>query len=156
MNSVSYKKKAAASFLKTLLLTMAAALIVCAIPLKAGAESDEIDKEQIDAFMQDSMKKLQIPGASLAIVKGDQVLFQNGYGISGPDRTPVTAQTPFVIGSVSKSFTALAVMQLADAGKIDLEAPVRQYLPWFRVADEAASAQIRVKHLLHQTSGIST
>ena len=44
MNSVSYKKKAAASFLKTLLLTMAAALIVCAIPLKAGAESDEIDK----------------------------------------------------------------------------------------------------------------
>ncbi|MED4953674.1 serine hydrolase domain-containing protein [Paenibacillus macerans] len=156
MNSVSYKRKAAASFLKTLLLTMAAALIVCAIPLKAGAESDEIDKEQIDAFMYESMTKLQIPGASLAIVKGDQVLYQNGYGISGPGRTPVTAQTPFVIGSVSKSFTALAVMQLADAGKIDLEAPVRQYLPWFRVADEAASAQIRIKHLLHQTSGLST
>lgn len=156
MNSVSYKRKAAASFLKTLLLTMAAALIVCAIPLKAGAESDEIDKEQIDTFMYESMTKLQIPGASLAIVKGDQVLYQNGYGISGPGRTPVTTQTPFVIGSVSKSFTALAVMQLADAGKIDLEAPVRQYLPWFRVAGEAASAQIRVKHLLHQTSGIST
>ncbi|MBN1219504.1 MAG: beta-lactamase family protein, partial [Anaerolineae bacterium] len=65
-------------------------------------------------------------------------------------------QTPFFIGSLTKSFTALAVMQLVEAGKIDLDAPVQHYLPWFRVANPQASAQITVRHLLNQTSGLST
>ena len=68
----------------------------------------------------------------------------------------MTPQTPFIIGSVAKSFTALAVMQLVEANKIDLDAPVQRYLPWFRVADEKASAEITVRHLLNHTSGIST
>ncbi len=53
-----------------------------------------------------------------------------------------------MIGSLTKSFTALAVMQLVEQGKVELDAPVQRYLPWFRVADEAASAQITVRHLL--------
>jgi CubicO group peptidase (beta-lactamase class C family) len=68
----------------------------------------------------------------------------------------VTPQTPFIIGSLSKSFTALAVMQLVEANKIELDAPVQRYLPWFRVADEQASADITVRHLLNHTSGVST
>ena len=68
----------------------------------------------------------------------------------------MTPQTPFIIGSVAKSFTALAIMQLVEANKIDLDAPVQRYLPWFRVADEKASAEITVRHLLNHTSGIST
>ena len=68
----------------------------------------------------------------------------------------MTPQTPFIIGSVSKSLTALAVMQLVEANRIELDAPVRQYLPWFRVADEKASAEITVRHLLNHTSGLST
>ena len=63
-------------------------------------------------------------------------------------------QTPFVLGSTTKSFTALAVMQLVKAGKIELDAPVQCYLPWFRVADPLASAQMTVRHLLNQTSGL--
>ena len=47
-------------------------------------------------------------------------------------------------------------MQLVEAGKVELDAPVQRYLPWFRVADEAASAEITVRHLLNQTSGLST
>ena len=62
-----------------------------------------------------------------------------------------TPQTPFFIGSLTKSFTAVAVMQLVEAGKIELDAPVRRYLPWFRVADDAASARMSVRHLLNQT-----
>jgi CubicO group peptidase (beta-lactamase class C family) len=57
----------------------------------------------------------------------------------------VTVATPFKIGSLSKSFTALAVMQLVEAGKIELDAPVQQYLPEFRVADPAASNRITVR-----------
>jgi CubicO group peptidase (beta-lactamase class C family) len=60
-----------------------------------------------------------------------------------------------LIGSQTKSFTALAIAQLAEAGKLDLNAPVQTYIPWFRVADEQASAQITVRHLLQHTSGLS-
>ncbi|MCB0123898.1 MAG: beta-lactamase family protein, partial [Caldilineaceae bacterium] len=74
----------------------------------------------------------------------------------GPDGRAVTPQTPFVLGSTSKSFTALAVMQLVEAGKIDLDAPVTKYLPWFRTRDAAASTQITVRNLLYQTSGLPT
>jgi CubicO group peptidase (beta-lactamase class C family) len=66
----------------------------------------------------------------------------------------VTPQTPFILFSSSKSFTALAIMQLVEAGQVELDAPVQRYLPWFRVADPDASAQITVRHLLNQTSGL--
>ena len=68
----------------------------------------------------------------------------------------ITPQTPFLLASLSKSFTALATMQLVEAGQVDLDAPVQQYLPWFQLADAEAPAQITVRHLLNQTSGIST
>ncbi|MCF2945138.1 serine hydrolase domain-containing protein [Paenibacillus tarimensis] len=131
-------------------------MIGISAPVKASADHSDIDTGKIDDFIVTAMQRLDIPGAALGIVKGDQLIYQQGYGYAGPDNKPVTPQTSFVIGSVSKSFTALAIMQLVDQGKIDLEAPVQQYLPWFRLADEAASAQLLVKHLLHQTSGLST
>jgi CubicO group peptidase (beta-lactamase class C family) len=59
------------------------------------------------------------------------------------------------IGSQSKSFTALAIAQLAEQGKLELKSPVQSYIPWFRVADEAASRRITIDHLLHHTSGLS-
>jgi CubicO group peptidase (beta-lactamase class C family) len=55
---------------------------------------------------------------------------------------------------LNKSFTALAVMQLVEECKIELDAPVQCYLPWFRVADPQSSAAITVRHLLNQTSGL--
>ena len=73
---------------------------------------------------------------------------------TGPGRD-VTPQTPFLIGSVTKSFTALAIMQLSEAGRVQLDAPVQRYLPWWRVADPDASTQVTVRHLLYQVSGLS-
>ena len=61
----------------------------------------------------------------------------------------MTPQIPFMLASVTKPMTALAVMQLVEAGWINLDSPVRRYIPWFRVADEQASAQITVRHLLY-------
>jgi CubicO group peptidase (beta-lactamase class C family) len=66
----------------------------------------------------------------------------------------MTPQTPVMLASLAKPMTGLAIMQLFEAGKIDLDAPVQRYIPWFRVADEAASAQITVRHLLYHTSGL--
>ncbi|HEX6543501.1 MAG TPA: serine hydrolase domain-containing protein, partial [Ktedonobacterales bacterium] len=96
----------------------------------------------------------RIPGLSVAIVQGDQVVYLKGYGQADPSGHVVTPQTPFIIGSISKTFTALAAMQLVEAGKVDLDAPVQRYLPWFRVADPEASAQITVRSLLNHTSGL--
>ena len=112
--------------------------------------------DAIDAYIEGQMRRLKTPGVSLAIVEGDKIVHLRGFGQARPDGEAPTPQTPFFIGSLTKSFTALAVMQLVEAGKIDLDAPVQRYLPWFRVADPQASAQMTVRHLLNQTSGLPT
>jgi CubicO group peptidase (beta-lactamase class C family) len=119
-----------------------------------GAGSGEY--ASIERFVQDEMAAQRIPGLALAIVKDDRIAYMRGFGKADDSGRAVTPQTPFIIGSVSKSFTALAIMQLVEAGKVELDAPVQRYLPWFRVADEKASAEITVRHLLNQTSGLST
>jgi CubicO group peptidase (beta-lactamase class C family) len=104
----------------------------------------------------EEMDAQRIPGLALGIVEGDEIVHLRGFGESDSSGQAVSPETPFIIGSVAKSVTALAVMQLVEAGKVDLDAPVQQYIPWFRVADEKASAEITVRHLLNHTSGIST
>lgn len=116
------------------------------------AASDTYDR--IDAYVADQLQDARIPGAALAVVENGKAVHVNGFGTDGHGNR-VTADTPFWIGSNTKSFTALAVMQLVEDGVLDLDAPVQQYLPEFHVADPAASARITVRHLLNQTSGVS-
>lgn len=116
--------------------------------------SDGVPIDRIDSFIQSQMKRLNIPGAALAVVEGDQIIHMRGFGKAHPNGGDPLPQTPFFIGSLTKSFTALAVMQLVEAGKVALDTPIQQYLPWFRVADPRASAMITVRHLLNQTSGM--
>jgi CubicO group peptidase (beta-lactamase class C family) len=78
-----------------------------------------------------------------------------GFGQADKSGREVTSETPFLIGSVTKSFTALAIMQLSEAGQVQLDAPVQRYLPWWRVADPDASTKVTVRHLLYQVSGLS-
>ena len=120
----------------------------------ALASSDAIDFKAIDGYMTAQMRAARIPGLALAVVKGDQIVYLKGYGRADPAGRAVTPQTSFIIGSVTKPFTALAVMQLVEAGTVELDAPVQRYIPWFRVADPQASAQITVRQLLTMTSGL--
>ncbi|HET9981921.1 MAG TPA: serine hydrolase domain-containing protein, partial [Ktedonobacterales bacterium] len=112
------------------------------------------DIHAVDDYVTARMEAARIPGLSAVIVKGDQIVFLKGYGRADSSDRQVTPQTPFIIGSISKTFTALALMQLVEAGKVDLDAPVQRYLPWFRIANPAASAQITVRSLLNHTSGL--
>ena len=116
----------------------------------------ETDFAAIDAYVTEQMNNRGIPGMALGIVQDDQIVHLQGFGVADSSGRAVTPQTPFYIGSLTKSFTALAVMQLVEAGKIDLDAPVQRYLPWFELANKEASAKITVRNLLNQASGIST
>jgi len=120
----------------------------------AGPSTRRASYDAVEAYIERGMRRLKLPGVSLAIVEGDQIVHRRGFGRARPGGEAPTPQTPFFIGSLTKSVTALAVMQLVEAGKVELDAPVQRYLPWFRVADPKASAQMTVRHLLNQTSGL--
>jgi CubicO group peptidase (beta-lactamase class C family) len=139
-----------------LLIGTVLALIFRALAKPAAAKptSSRASYEAIDAYVEKQMRRLRIPGVSLAIVEGDQIVHLRGFGHARPGGSAPNPQIPFFIGSLTKSITALAVMQLVEAGKVELDAPVQRYLPWFRVADLQASAQMTVRHLLNQTSGL--
>lgn len=109
---------------------------------------------RLDTFLLTQMDTYKIPGMAIAIVRNGKVEYLNGYGIANPDGHPVTPDTPFLLASVSKSFTSLGVMQLVEDGKINLNDPVQKYLPWFDVKGEG-DAEITVAHLVYQTSGFN-
>ena len=141
-------------FLTLLCLTLTLTLAIGTVNA-SPSQHTETDFEAIDAYVTEQMSTLNFPGLALGIVQNNQPAHLKGFGIADSSGRPITPQTPFRIGSVTKSFTALAIMQLVEEGKINLDAPVQTYLPWFRLADEEASAKITVRHLLNHTSGIS-
>lgn len=121
---------------------------------RSFAQTTLTDFEAVDTYISTTMKELGVPGAALVIVQGNHIAHLKAFGVADDSGRPVTPQTPFFTGSTGKSFTALAIMQLVEAGKIKLDAPVQTYLPWFRVADETASALITVRQLLNQVGGL--
>ena len=133
-----------------------AVAVMLPLPLSAADASDPapLDSGAVDEFVEFQIEKHRVPGLALAMIEGGQVTHLAGFG-EADDGVPVTPDTPFVLGSISKSFTAVAVLQLVERELIDLDAPVRTYLPGFAVADPAASAAITPRHLLQHTSGLS-
>lgn len=134
--------------------TLAFTRLLFAKPASAEPVPGETSYDAIDGYIEAQIRRLHIPGASLAIVEGDRIVHLRGFGRARPGGEVPGPQTPYFIGSLTKSITALAVMQLVEAGKVELDTPVRRYLPWFRVKDPIASAQMTVRHLLNQTSGL--
>jgi CubicO group peptidase (beta-lactamase class C family) len=109
--------------------------------------------DQLCAFVETRMQQTGVPGVAVGILHGGQT-YAAGLGVTSIDHPlPVTEQTLFQIGSISKTFTCLAAMRLIELGKLDLHTTVRTYLPHFRVVDETASEQATVWHLLTHMSG---
>jgi CubicO group peptidase (beta-lactamase class C family) len=126
---------------------LAALFLLLALTASAAPVLDAAHVERIDRFVADEVTASAIPGVALAVLDEGRVVHSRGFGVDGHGHA-VSADTPFPIGSLTKSFTALLVRQFIDA-------PVQRYLPWFRVADAEASARITVRHLLNQTSGFA-
>jgi CubicO group peptidase (beta-lactamase class C family) len=135
-------------------LLLLGALLMLMFRVKRSVAQPPLDMAIIDQFVAKQLAVQRVPGLALAITQGDQVLHLKGYGTAGAGQ-PMTPQTRFFVASVSKSFTALAVMQLVEAGQLDLDAPVQSYLPEFTLADPAVAAQITTRQLLNHTSGLA-
>src|SRR5713101_6666962 len=135
-------------------IVVLSSLAVGVTPGEAAALDDDTIA-RVDAFVESQMRDAGIPGVALAIVEGDRAVHLRGFGVADRSGRRVTPQTPFPIASLSKTFTALAVMQLVEAGQLALDAPVRRYIPWFDVGHDPAAAVITVRELLMQRSGIA-
>ena len=125
--------------------------------VKAEVSGQITSFDEIDRLVEEQMVAGHIPGLALVITSGDQIVHVKGFGVTSlDDPRPVTENTIFDLASISKSFTALAILLLRDEGLIDLGQPVQRYLPDFELADPEASAQITVAQLLNHTSGLPT
>jgi CubicO group peptidase (beta-lactamase class C family) len=129
------------------------ALICAGVPASAGSTAFGSDPADGDAvgrtvrILATTLRSARVPAATYAVVRDGQV----SVGTHG---SGIREDTPFVLGSVSKSVTAVAVLQLVEVGAVDLEARVTRYLPWLSTADATAVPTIR--QLLEQTSGWPT
>ena len=120
----------------------------------ASLDAKEAERFADAFFKREDVKALNVPGAVFVVVKGDKVLLEKGYGYADlKTKTPVDPrQTAFRIASISKVFTATAVMQLAEQGKIDLDKDVQSYLGDIPLKNKTSSP-LTMKHLLTHTSG---
>jgi D-alanyl-D-alanine carboxypeptidase len=107
----------------------------------------------LESFVGERRRADNTPAIALAVTDREKLLHVSLHGFADLGaRIPVTPNTLFEIGSISKSFTAFALMQLVEEGRLDLHAPVTEYLPWFEVQSE--HGPITLHHLLSHTAGM--
>jgi CubicO group peptidase (beta-lactamase class C family) len=128
-------------------------LLVAAHVVSSQTAAPDARFERIASVVQEAMKTHGVPGAALGISHRGARLTR-GFGVTSVENPlPVNERTLFQAGSITKTFTATVVMRLADEGQLRLDAPVRDYLPTFRVRDENASQRATVRTLLTHMGG---
>lgn len=126
--------------------------------LEADLAKLQADREErkIDALVGEALKTFQVPGAGVAVVRNDRVIYLKGHGVRVQGgKEAVTPDTMFPIASVTKSFTAASVALMVDDGKMTWDDPVRKHLDYFRLGDPAASEQATLRDLLCHRTGLS-
>ncbi|MBB6113000.1 CubicO group peptidase, beta-lactamase class C family [Mucilaginibacter lappiensis] len=112
------------------------------------------DFHKIETYLQSIVDSGNVPGIAIAITNGQDVAYSKGFGVTNVQtREKLEPRHNFHIASISKTFTATAVMQLAEQGKIDINKPLVTYLPYFKLDDERYKA-ITIKQMLNHTSGM--
>lgn len=135
----------------SMVLVLISSLYLTIIPTN-GFNSEIFN--HVDQYILDSMKQSKTSVLTLTIIQEEDVIYQKIYQIDDFN-IKVDINTPFYIGSISKSFTALAIKQLANNGRIDINERVSVYLPWFDLKDDRGN-EIRVRDLIRHRSGLST
>lgn len=120
-----------------------------ALSVRPAAARQSDPGDAIDAYVRERMAALGTPGAAVAVIRDGDIVLLAGYGVATPAGDPVTPRTPFLLASLSKSMTSVAVLQLVERGLVELDAPIQDYLSWFM-----PDTPITVRQLLNQTSGL--
>src|SRR6266567_890829 len=120
-----------------------------------GARKDYVEvAAALQSLIHQEMQDKQLPAFSIALVDGNQIVWAQGFGYQDPDKKiPATAHTVYRVGSVSKLFTDIGIMQMVEAGKINLDAPVSQYIPDFHPQNQFAKP-ITLRELMSHRSGL--
>jgi D-alanyl-D-alanine carboxypeptidase len=135
--------------------------LLAAAPAHASGLLDKPDVagavQVLDAWIQATVAAREEPGLSIGIVYDQDLIWAKGYGFADLSRRlPATPSTRYRIASISKLFTATGILQLRDAGKLQLDDPVASRLPWFKVEKTRPDApDITIRHLLLHTSGLA-
>ncbi len=152
------------AFVAILSLVAVAALVVSTGPAFAADQPPLAANPRLaeatalyDLWAGEQLAYNGVPGVVVGVVTRDGLAWAKGYGTTDlAGGVPLTPSTRFRIGSVSKVFTATAILQLRDAGKLRLDDPVVKHLPWFKVPNPFPNAPpITIEHLLTHTSGLS-
>ena len=147
--------------MKSTVRVTAALVIACSIAGSQGRRlSDNAELvtnlKLMEGWIESQIQYHDIPGLSVALVHDQDMIYSKGFGYADlDDETPATAQTMYRISSITKAFTATAIMQLRDQGKLQLDDPIEKHLPWFRIKNRFPNAPaVTIWHLLTHTSGL--
>ncbi len=112
-------------------------VLISALAVACGSPRSDPDlpaprslDDDLDPIVEEFRREHRVPGISVAILRGDELIFGHGYGLADLDSgRPATPKTRFAIAAISKHFTAVAVMLLVERGAVDLDAPITRYVP---------------------------
>lgn len=142
---------------KVLSLTLLFFLTLSQISInRAVAEDKDSKLDYIEQYIEETMEKEKVPGLAVVIIENGDTILKSGYGYQNiKTEEPVTKSTFFEIGSNSKAFTALAILQLEEQGLLSLDDEVINYIPWLTMYyNDKEVTNLTLSHLLNHTSGI--
>lgn len=126
------------------------------LALAPFALAQTIDTKAVDRIVQHTLDAWHIPGAAVAIVENDKLVYANGYGVRELGKNDrVTAETLFEIASTSKAFTTTSIAMLADEKKMKWDDPVRQYIDYFHFTDPCADSLVTMRDIVSHRSGFA-
>lgn len=112
----------------------------------------------LERHIVSQMQTHQVPGLAWALVEGEKIVYARGFGVTSVEAggVPVTPQTLFRIGSITKPITGTLIMRLVEAGKLELDALAKSYVPGLTFSDPSAANRITCRMLLSHTAGLPT
>jgi len=130
---------------------------VACLALVAQAHAAPTLESALDTQVPKALQQYSVPGAAVALIRGGKVVWMRGYGVADPaNARPITADTLFNVGSISKTATAWGVVRLVEDRKLDLDKPIDDYLHrWHIPPSQFDARQVTARRLLSHTSGIS-
>lgn len=130
------------------------ALVLRAEPVVSAAKKYEEAAQRLSKFIEREVRAKDLPAVSIALVDDRTIVWARGFGFADPKaKVPATADTVYRVGSVSKLFTDLAIMQLVERGVLDLDAPITKYLPDFK-PDNPHDKPIALRQMMAHRSGL--